>query len=957
MQHSDAAQGPIDPSIIHPSIDQPTEARLRTELSELFAIDTQAYLQAYLATAQQLHPQTWQRDIQELYRAIHTIKGGAVTVGAEAVLPVAIALENILSDLRYLETAPDLNDQQLSCALLEAGELLASTVGITGEKSDVMPQIQPALDRVQAIYEQVRDQYCPQWDESTYQQQDFFKNGFDLVVLDLEMALEQLIISGSVPVATVQIASETLDRLSEIGQAIALASGWQSLLTCAQTLLEELDPAVWQAQWPAVLKLLKRCAQQGGVLSVSLAAVEALSQAPAPLPASATKQAGLFPVNYSPAPLDLSEVGAFLDGLGEIEAFTQLPAAPPVASSATAEPSASESESVQISVALEKLDRLAQHTVAGLLAGRVVKSRTQSLQHYATQLVSLSQEGVQYIARLRQLQDDYTLLNQSLPNQTLSQPLGDMDSDSSPERSPERYRQGYTAVNRLLEMTLRLSEIGAETEKILQQTHYGVEDLDSALLNLQRTVEESRLVSFRTLSFRARTVLRELIVRYGKSAQLQISGEQIDLDVGSARNLEPILLHLIRNAYAHGIERAAERQASGKSPQGLISLSLRRRGSSYLLELSDDGHGIDAAAIEAKARSLNLPLTQANSPAALLAVISQPGFSLETQINELAGRGVGMDVVATQVSQMGGNLSLFTAPRKGTTFSLQFSAPHLLVSCILVRSGAVLFAIIAESVSAIALFETLEASETKPVLSLLEYWRSPLASELLQGTDVCLSVAIAPTAQSPKEPTKAWLRAHEIIDTSDLLVKALPHPMVAPAGLLGVSIQPDGSLIPVLEGPAVAQALLSRADLSKDSQQNSPVADDLAIQPSLHTEVTDGILVVDDAILMRRRIEMSLKAQGYSTYSCADGLAAWQWLQSNPAPQLMITDIEMPGMDGFMLIERCRQAGMTMPILVVSSRLSEEWSDEAKRLGASDYLTKGFASFELIGRVETLLKP
>jgi CheY-like chemotaxis protein len=115
------------------------------------------------------------------------------------------------------------------------------------------------------------------------------------------------------------------------------------------------------------------------------------------------------------------------------------------------------------------------------------------------------------------------------------------------------------------------------------------------------------------------------------------------------------------------------------------------------------------------------------------------------------------------------------------------------------------------------------------------------------------------------------------------------------------------------------------------------------------------ILVVDDAALMRRRIESSLTSYGYLIDTCGDGLEAWNWLQRNPHPSLIITDIEMPNMDGFTLIERCRQANITVPTLVISSRLAEEWGQEARRLGATDFLTKGFSTTELVNKVNTCL--
>jgi two-component system, chemotaxis family, sensor histidine kinase and response regulator PixL len=985
------------------------EAKLQQELSELFAADTQVSLQTYLQIAQQLKASTWKSDSQELYRAIHTIKGGAVTVGAESLLPMAIALENILSDLRYLEEPPDLSDGQLCAMLLEAGELLASTSPIKGEKKDVLPQIQPALTRIREIHTHIRATYCPQWSEESHHWQDFSNYGFDLIVLNLEVALEPLANEPIVPLETKQIAEEVLVQLYEVGQELSLASGWQSLLMCAQNLLDEPRSAEWRTYWPILLRLLKQCAKKGGVLGISLEAVRSLGRTveftSTPLDRNPDRaQAGLFPDSYSVKVPERVDVGAFLDDLGVLETFSKLPlaheqdasmAAFMAKESAVAEVSPEEApnatyratyagsysntaqpvdkssvfatdETVQIPVALSRLDNLSQDIVDSLLAARGIKNYAQNLQPLIARLVALSQESRQYIEPLKQLRTG-----------SVADLMGGSAGVVDIRKQQEHQRN--TAVNRLVETTSRFAEIGAEVDNVLRQANQSVRTLESSLLNLQRTVEESRLVSFRTLIFRAKTILRDLSVRYGKSVQIQVDADPIGLDVGSARNLEPVLLHLIRNAYAHGIESEAERKAKGKPAEGNIKLSLHRRGETYLLELSDDGRGIHTAAVEARAATLGLALKQAACADQLLAVICQPGFSLETRINDISGRGVGMDVVANQVAKMGGKLTLETTPDQGTTFRLRFSAPRLLISCILIRAGEHTFALPAEEVCAIALFETLNTlnrpelgwvvktdGAQQPLTSVLKYWQSqsagltaPAATAPTEtapaATDICLCITapLASESSSSKIPDsersqKLWLQADEIVDSSELLVQSMPSPLSTPEGLIGISVQPDGTLIPVIEGPMVAQKLLN--------QIYQPTQDSLALVATASSKETPAyILIVDDAALMRRRIEMSLQEQNYRTHTCADGLEAWNWLQSNSPPRLIITDIDMPRLNGFSLIERCRQAGLAMPILVVSSRLAEEWSGEAKRLGANDYLNKGFANFELINRTEALL--
>jgi CheY-like chemotaxis protein len=195
------------------------------------------------------------------------------------------------------------------------------------------------------------------------------------------------------------------------------------------------------------------------------------------------------------------------------------------------------------------------------------------------------------------------------------------------------------------------------------------------------------------------------------------------------------------------------------------------------------------------------------------------------------------------------------------------------------------------------------------------------------------------------------------------LITPLPSPLTAPLGFLGVSLQSDGSLVPIVEVSAIAELLLqpveqrptaiypSIGSQTSDSRGYAPPI----LEPEAGVHLTRTILVVDDAALMRRRLEASLTTYGYSVVTCADGQEAWNWLQTHPVPAMVLTDLEMPNMDGFTLIARARQAGLTIPMVVVSSRLAEEWNKEAKRLGATDYLTKGFTTQQLIDKVKQLL--
>jgi chemosensory pili system protein ChpA (sensor histidine kinase/response regulator) len=872
------------------------DLQLQEELRTLFDLDTQKYLQLYVQTVGQLNAANWREDIQQLYRCVHTIKGGSVTVGFQAVLQVSSVLEDLLSDLRYLETAPPLADGELSKSLIEAGELLIGSVQM-GESSDP----DAAVKYIQKLRDRIQVEYLPEWNEMRQVQQEFADQGFDLVILDLEMAIEDLPLTGVVPTEACEIAQQTIAQLQEIGAEINLTEAWQEFLQKGIEFCDRLDCEIWHAEWMPFLQKVKESARQGGVFAV--------------------EQEPIVPFST-------------IESLSK--ASTQSQSQPTISS-----PSIITSD-VQIPVPLERLERSSQYLVETLMATRATQGFYQSVYANLLPLVSLAQNSVQYITQLREIQDDYALLDVASEQDGLK---------------VERYRQGYTAINRLLEISLRLIELGSETGESARRTADSIQVLDRSLRNLQQTIEESRLVPFESLAFRSRGILRDLMTRVGKAVQLTIIGEKLELDAGTLRSLEPVLLHLLRNSYDHGIEDADDREKSGKPIQGKIELALKRRGSMFDLSIRDDGKGVDPDRISQIAKSKGLPLTDTSTTERLLSVLCQSGFTSAKAVSDISGRGVGMDVVASQVALMNGKLSLLSQIGKGTTFTIQIPVPHLFVRCMLLQAGDRTFAIPTSEIYTTMLVESLlwqmtdrtdytievrEENRTVPAINLYQYWQGQTETKSL------LPTAIAVRTKQLEGDRGVWLIADTLIGQSDLLVNPIPAPLIAPIGLIGMSLMPDGKLIPVIDALSFVEAFFSSQPelITTSSQSNTSFLDSTSDRQ---------ILVVDDAALMRRRIESSLSPQGYEITTCEDGMEAWQWLQRHNQPALLITDIEMPRMDGFTLIDRCRQAGFEMPILVISSRLAEEWSRETSRLGATDYLTKGFSTSELVNKVSSLI--
>ncbi|WP_309743276.1 response regulator [Chamaesiphon sp. OTE_20_metabat_361] len=1146
--------------------DSSAEAQLQQELREMFLVDTQQQLELYFDIVQQLQPASWIGDIQSIYRAIHTIKGGAVTVEANSMLYGAIVLEDLLSDLRYLEAAPPLDDGHLSQMLLEAGELLASCLEIaepgTNDEIEDGNRAQLTTQRLQALHAQVKEKYLPDWNEMKQVHQEFAEQGFDLVVLDLEMELANIPAQGEIPASIITAARSTIDQLTHIGTEIELERGWTILLQRGASLIANPHPQLWRSIWLPYFQILKTCIKNSGeiddvelekldalivaaesesnpldlniqldladrididepvmvsnleieshaelsglldnfflteeilpvesidavapsdeLLPIAIAAGEDLSglldnfllgdeispvesideplsvinelpnaiDEPTRLPdlldnffldedvspvaipvessdesiaqineslqsaiASREDLSGLLndffldeeilpvdpPVVPTTEPLvlaiesdlelpdllddffsdedvsaDLNPPQSIQSAVAEIDDLTELdeldnldlmalfedelvappepapadpePLAAPVATSSVVETK----RGISIPVPLERLDRSAQQVVDTLLTARAVMNASSRLRSQLSQLSVLTQESSQFVTRLRQLQDNYALLRD----------LSD-DRDASDRVSIERYRQGYTTIVRLLENMLRMSELGQEIDTTTYQNYSHLEDLDRSILRLKDGIETSRLVPFRNLTQRARAILRDLTNRYGKPATLTVENEQVELDAGVVQQLEPALLHLLRNAYDHGLETAAQRLTLGKPERGTIHVALTRRGNLYRLEIEDDGAGIDAQSVQQIAKSKGFPLDRTSTTSELLAVLCQPGFSSSSAVSEVSGRGVGMDVVVAQIASMGGKLSLDTQVGRGTKFTIEIPAPQLLVPCVLFQVGDRTIAFPTEEILETALLSSLSATMSAdnevnlcawtlttsrgnvPGFDLANYWQTTDRS--LPDTAVCIRT------RQGHNGSEIWSIADDLLGQAELLINPLPSPLIAPAGLLGVSLQSDGRLISILDPIALTTKLATSVDRRATDYSFSTIAVERTKSSA------PVILVVDDAALMRRRFEASLNTYGFITHTCNDGLEALNWLENNPHPDLMITDVEMPNMDGFTLIDRARQLGISIPILVVSSRSSEEWGKEARRLGATDYLNKGFATTEMIQKVNSLL--
>jgi chemotaxis protein histidine kinase CheA len=838
------------------------EAVLQQELREMFAVDTAQHLFDYFRLVNQLNASSWTADVQSIYRAVHTIKGGAVTVGAECTLQASTVLENLLDDLRYLKVAPDLSDQGLIGILTNAGELLSASITVQVDSSQ---SISHTKERLETIHDQVKTVYLPNWSNNQQLQQEFVEQGFDFVILPLEMQLDALAADIAVPDKLRQTAAGTINSLQEIGRDLEFGRGWAKVIELCQQVVEHVDSYVWKSTLPTYLAMLKDCAANGGELE-----------------------------NLVPAPLPVDRQGK------------------------------DHRQTIQISIPLPKLDLSSQQAAIALLSAKGMIEISHKFQAQIAQLNLLVDENVQSIARLRQMQDDYAFLRQSTSS-----------------TAPERYRQGYNTINGLLENILRTAELAQEIETSGNNSFTQFTALERNVSKLRDGIESCRLSPFRTLTTKARGILRNLVERYDKLAEIEVTNEDIELDVGLIHQLEPVLLHLIRNAYDHGIESIEDRIAAGKLAIGVIRITLQRHDHTYTLEISDNGTGINPQKLAQKAVDGNFALTDTSSDQKLLEVLCQPGLTSRDTINEVSGRGVGMDVVANQVSEIGAKLSLNTVLGQGTTFSIQLPVTQLLLPCALLQVADRVVALPIDTITeTVSIFEdaTKVSNGWKVLVGNHFVWAVNLNAYWQQVDEHLPETAVAVGIKLPQGIS--WLIADDLVGQTELLVSPFPKPLVPPAGILGISSTIDGQPIAVLDPVVILNNWQNISTLAPQAPRSSKTL----------------IVIVDDAALIRRRLESSLNSHGFVTQSFSNGVDTLNWLQAGESPALMITDIEMPGMDGYTLIDRCRRMGLHMPILVISSRLSPEWSKEAIRLGANGYLSKGFSTVKLVETVDLMLQ-
>ncbi|NKJ21566.1 Hpt domain-containing protein [Dyella sp. SG609] len=507
------------------------------------------------------------------------------------------------------------------------------------------------------------------------------------------------------------------------------------------------------------------------------------------------------------------------------------------------------------------------------------------------------------------------------------------------------------SVSDLVSIQSMLDELTRQAETLLIQQSRVSSELQDGLLR-------TRMLPFDTMVPNLRRTLRQAAQEQGKSAQLFVEGAHGEMDRTLLDRLKAPFEHMLRNAVAHGIESPEERRKAGKPAEGAVRIRVAREATEVVVRVTDDGRGLDREAV--RKRGIERGLLRADAKPSddqLLALITQPGFSTASSVTQLAGRGVGMDVVANEIKQLGGSIAVESQAGQGTTFVLRLPFTLAVTQAILVRIGESNFAIPMTSVQGVArispadLTERLAAYEPSFPYSGEQYGIHDLA-ELLGIPAGHPGDEQLPLLLTRAGDLRAAIRIDAVIGSREIVVKSVGPQVSSVPGILGATIMGDGSVLIILDlPPLVRHGIVRRQERLAEglSAVEMPVVEEERVRPL--------VMVVDDSITMRKVTGRVLERHEYEVHTAKDGLDALEKLHER-VPDLMLLDIEMPRMDGFELAEQMKADPRlrNVPIIMITSRTGDKHRQRAFDIGVDRYLGKPYQEIELLAQISEVLE-
>ncbi|HDS1580757.1 TPA: Hpt domain-containing protein [Stenotrophomonas maltophilia] len=485
-----------------------------------------------------------------------------------------------------------------------------------------------------------------------------------------------------------------------------------------------------------------------------------------------------------------------------------------------------------------------------------------------------------------------------------------------------------------------LDDLSRQYDSLLQQQSRVSSELQDGLMR-------ARMVPFDGLVPRLRRVVRQSGIDTGKQVHLTLEGTHGELDRNVLDRMVAPLEHMLRNSVAHGLEAPEQRRAAGKPEEGEIAIRLHREGSEIVLEVADDGAGLDREAIRRRAIDRGLLAADAQpGEQELDNLIFASGFTTADQVSQLAGRGVGMDVVRNEVRQLGGSVDIQSVRGQGVRFTLRLPQTLAVTQAVFVQIGETTFAVPVASVSGIGRLsrERFEAADSSYRYSGEDYPLYDLGSLVGQAPARADGQAQVPLLLVRAGDLRAAVAIDQVLGNREIVVKPVGLQIASVPGIYGATITGDGRVVVILDVAPLVRRFLANPTL--------PV---LANAPRQERQVP-LVMVVDDSLTMRKVTGRILERHNFEVSVARDGVEALERLEER-VPDLMLLDIEMPRMDGYELATAMRADPRykDVPIVMITSRSGDKHRQRAFEIGVQRYLGKPYQELDLMRNVYDLL--
>ncbi|MDZ8096361.1 MAG: response regulator [Nostoc sp. DedQUE05] len=595
----------------------------------------------------------------------------------------------------------------------------------------------------------------------------------------------------------------------------------------------------------------------------------------------------------------------------------------------------------------------------------------QSLDNLLIQVQQLSDVG----ARMQELYER-SLLEASLLAGRKKKDPGLQTSDSNADRGfseleMDRFTPFHTLSQQMIERIVRVRESASDIDFVTEETERVARQFRQVTTQLQEGLTRARMVPFAQTIDRWRRGVRDNAIKCGKQVELVIEGGDTLIDKMILDHLTDPLTHMLNNAIAHGIETPEERQTAGKPPAGIITIRAFHQGNQTIISVGDDGAGIDSAKVKAKAVKIGM-ITEAQAKAMsrleVYDLLFQSGFTIKDQADEISGRGVGMDVVRSEISEIRGTVNTDSAIGKGTTFTIRLPLTLSICKALCCVSDRSRIAFPMDGVE-----DTLDIPVKniqhdangqsfiswrdtvlpfRPLKELLTFNRQISRGNVYGGTrdDDMVSVVVVRSAN-----TLIALQIDLVLSEQEIVIKQFEGPAPKPIGVAGATVLGDGRIMPiadVLEIIDIFQGRISTQAGGNSWQQKLTPPD------TSPAKIDPTVLIVDDSITVRELLSLTFNKAGYRVEQARDGQEAWDKLRSGLPCDIVFCDIEMPRCDGLELLSRIQKDSNLnhLPIAMLTSRGADKHRQIAAQLGASGYFTKPYLEEALLEAAARMLK-